>query len=216
MLRGRRSVFVLLSVTTLALGAIVVACSEGNPPAASEGADGTHFETVDSGSGRETGPTTDGDAGDAGDAAADADLGSCLGDVAVDAGDGGTTCAGDCASHCVAIGKNYRVGVAETAVACVRALGSCSDVTQVRSCVDLALERACPSPTATGYCTPLVTACDPNAGGDGSNISERGCESYASALSPTGRGVFSGCIAKQVDAGTCAAGIIDCAEAIRE
>lgn len=152
----------------------------------------------------------DGDAGDAGPA--------CL-DERLDGGpEPSTKCpkTGPCAAACERLVPRYKAGVATAAATCIANLRSCTSAAEVLPCVDLALGRACADPTATPYCTPLVTACDPNAGGVGSVISQDGCVSFASGMSPSGRAAFASCIQSKIASGTCAKDVGSCADEIRQ
>ncbi len=214
---GRRAIFLFLVTTTLACGVIAVGCSDSHPPGASDGNGGTHFETVDGG--ERDGATTSDAATDGGDAASDTGF-PCLDDtsVTIDGGAGTTDCPKipSCSAYCARIATRYKRGVAQTAVDCITKLGTCADPYEPRNCVDLALGRACGDATAKTYCTPLVTACDPNAGGAGSNITESDCEVLASAMTSTGRMDLASCLQGQITAGTCPNGAVMCTTSIRE
>lgn len=143
-----------------------------------------------------------------------ADAKPCLGDTA-DGGAPASKCptTGACAASCARVANHYRAGVAEAAIACVNK--SCTSVASLSLCVDSALAEACPEGTAASYCRPLVTACDPDAGGIGSTISQEGCESFANGLSAAGRSVFASCLQAKITAGTCARENAACADEIR-
>jgi len=156
------------------------------------------------------------------DSGRDADAGDasppCL-DERLDGGpEPSTKCpkTGPCAAACERLVPRYKAGVATAAATCIANLRSCTSAAEVLPCVDLALGRACADPTATPYCTPLVTACDPNAGGVGSVISQDGCVSFASGMSPSGRAAFASCIQSKIASGTCAKDVGSCADEIRQ
>jgi hypothetical protein len=86
----------------------------------------------------------------------------------------------------------------------------------VFTCVDTAAGMACADPTSKGYCGALVKPCDPNAGGAGSNIDEQGCELLTNGMSSSGRSAFAGCLQSKIDAGTCPAEVVNCADEIRQ
>ena len=198
----------------------VVACSADKP----QGAVSSSSGVPSSSSG---GPTLDAASSDAdadagvlpdADATADAPLGNtCLGDDPVQAG-GFPTCpdSGDCAPYCNDIVAHYRLGLAQVAVACLSKLSSCADTVDVNLCVDKALDRACKDTSSVGYCSPLVTPCDPNAGGPSSLIDELGCETFGNGLSPSGRDVLATCIQAKISAGTCPSDVRLCTDAIRQ
>ncbi len=167
------------------------------------------------------------DALDAGSQPQFSDDGSCLDDRPAPTIDGGfqgsddaglPTCptTGTCATHCNNIVARYKLGVAQVAVSCLRRLPSCSDVLDVRLCVDNALMGACRDNSAASACAPLVRPCDPNAGGPGSIIDDNGCEAFMRGLNPTGRGALASCIQNKIDAGTCASQVDQCTDQIRE
>lgn len=115
-----------------------------------------------------------------------------------------TSCPGTpCADTCTKAAQNYRVGVAQTAIACLSKLGTCSGA-PVINCNVAAIDATCADPTAKTFCTSLVSACDPNAGQPGSVITEEDCERFVSALSATGRTTFRTCLETKTSAGTCA------------
>lgn len=202
---------------------MVAACSSADRPPAT-GAASSSGVSSSGGSSGDAATSTDGGADaaplDAGDASTDAGIIPCYGDTPL-TGDGGAlplecTSSSSCAAHCLSIKDHYRVAVAQVAIACIRKLPSCTDLNDVRACVDQGLGNACAQTTSAGYCKPLVTACDPMAGGAGSNIDEAGCERFAHALSAAGRDAFSTCLQSKITAGTCAVEVITCANQIRE
>ncbi len=154
------------------------------------------------------------------DADADAEARDCLSNSLADAG--GLGCPAACADRCQRIAARYILGVAEAAHACIRRLESCSEDGEVIPCVDEAMLRACPSPTAPAACGTAVAACDPDAldGGQfagGGSITLEGCAVFASALSDTGRADYLGCLQRATDAGDCAtSGSAACADEIRQ
>ena len=145
------------------------------------------------------------------------EAGACLGD-APPAADAGVACSasGPCSEACQRITSSYKAAVARAAIECIAALPSCEVTADVVPCVDQALQRACPDPTSAGFCAPLVTACDPNAGDAGSAISLAGCELFANGLSSAGRTTFAACIEDKINQGTCPAEIASCADSIRQ
>lgn len=217
-LRTKRLAFLVVG---LSVGIIAVACSDGSYPAASSGNGG-----VDASSG---GPIERGDAardayaeaGDAGDAGADAnspfDGGGCLGDEPVQAG-GLPPCptSGDCAESCKAVAANLRLGLAQVALSCILKLPSCADDLRVKLCVDSVVTRACGDSTSATFCAPLVTPCDPNAGGQGALIDEASCQALGNALSAKGKGAYTGCVQSMIDAGTCVTDVPLCLDVIRK
>ena len=110
---------------------------------------------------------------------------------------------GTCVGNCNDVVARYKLGVAQVAVTCMRQLPDCSNVLDVRLCVENALAAACQDTTAPGACAPLVLPCDPKAGMFGSLIDENGCEGLVRGLNPTGRGVLTTCVQNKIDAGTC-------------
>jgi hypothetical protein len=149
---------------------------------------------------------------DAGDA--DADAPECLDDeLAPESGP--VVCPSNaCNSACNRIAGHYRGGVGQAIVACIDALSPCTESALVVPCTDQALARACSDPTSTGYCAPLVAACDPrDAGG---MITLEGCKTFANGLSASGRSTFAACIEAKIDAGNCATEVGACADEIRQ
>jgi hypothetical protein len=136
-------------------------------------------------------------------------------DAGVDAGDTSCPETGACSAECAAVRDHYKLGVAQVAIRCIKGLPSCDEPADVRSCVDKALLAACPDSTATTYCEGLVPACDPNAGGPGSQIDQKGCEAIANGLTASGRATFSNCVNAKIEAGTCPTEVALCADAIR-
>lgn len=123
---------------------------------------------------------------------------------------------GTCITYCNDVVAHYKLGVAQVAVTCMRKLPDCSNLLDVRLCVESGLMQACPDTTAPGACAPLVLPCDPNAGGLGSLIDENGCESFMRGLSPTGRGALASCIGSKIEAGTCANEVVECTDQIQQ
>ncbi len=205
------------------VGVVFAACSSADRPPATGAASSSGTNSSGGSSGDAATPSdaaSDAASVDAGDAATDAGVIPCYGDTPL-TGDGGAlplecTSSSSCAAHCLAVRDHYRVAVAQVAIACIRKLSSCSDPNDVRACVDQGIGNACSQATSAGYCKPLVTACDPAAGGAGSNIDEAGCERFAHALSTGGRDAFTTCLQSKIEAGTCPVEVITCANQIRE
>lgn len=201
----------------------LAACSSRQPPPAAS-------EAQDAGSPRSDGAADasaldDANAADAeadaeADAAADGPANDCLGDTLtpVDGGDASIVCpsSGACSAACGRIVDRYKAGVAQAAVDCILALPSCTSSADVAPCVDSALTRACLDPTSPGYCAPLVTPCDSDAGQVGSMITEHRCEWFANGLADAGRTALATCIHDKITAGTCAAEVGACADEIRQ
>lgn len=212
-------------------GESVVACSSDRP-APSGGTTGGGTGDVDgSTAGRDALADSSGQRDGSADAADDrppfSDDGACLDDKPAPTIDGGfkggneagvpicpTT--GTCATYCDDIVSHYKLGLAQVAVTCILQLPSCSNVIDVNLCVDNALGASCKDTSSSGYCTPLVKPCDPNAGAPGSLIDEPGCESFANGLSPSGRSSLSTCIQSKIEAGTCPSDVHLCTDQIRQ
>lgn len=211
-------------VATLSIDLAMIGCSSDKPPAGS-GTTGTDaaLSPIDATSSRDGGKDADGSS-DATDE--EFVFTGCLDDKpAPDAGvDSGVDASappvcptsGDCSAVCDHIVDHYKLGVAQVAVSCLLKLPSCASKFDVFVCVDSATGIACKDPTSKAFCTPLVTACDPNAGGPGSNIDEGGCELVASSLSSSGRSALASCIQSKTDAGTCPADVLVCTDDIRQ
>lgn len=211
-------------VATISIDLAMIGCSSDKPPAGS-GTTGTDaaLNPNDANTSRDGGRDADGSS-DATDE--QFVFTGCLDDKP--APDGGTEAgvdasappvcpsSGDCSAICGHIVDHYKLGVAQVAVACLLKLPSCSVMTDVFVCVDSATGIACKDPTSKGYCTPLITACDPNAGGPGSNIDQVGCELVANGLSPSGRSALASCFQSKTDAGTCPADVLVCTDDIRQ
>lgn len=216
LVRSRRAIF-LGAITTLSIEAATLGCSSDKPPPASS------TTKTDAGPNTDATPSSDSgqDASDANDAAVDqlVNNGTCLDDQPAPT-DGGVAPAcpstGTCSAFCAHILDHYKLGVAQVAITCLLKLSSCSTTTDVIACVDAALGQACADPTSKGYCTPLVKACDPNAGGAGSSIDEQGCESFANGFSSSGRTAFTSCLQSKIDVGTCPTEVVTCADEIRQ
>jgi len=215
--RSRRAIL-FGAITALAFDAALLGCSSDKPKAASVTPTDRDAEPN-----ADATPSKDGgrDANDAADAPVDPviDAGPCLDDKPAPT-DGGAApvcpTSGTCSAICDRIVDHYKLGVAQVAVTCILKLSSCSIPTDVMACVDGALGRACVDSTSKGYCTPLVKACDPNAGGPGSSIDEAGCESFANGFSSSGRTAFATCLQSKIDVGTCPTEVVACADEIRQ
>lgn len=224
---GRLSLFLIVAACSVEL--TLVACSSDHPAGAGDDpaqsmTDSEARVTIeieasanppDAMSTIDDAGTTPADAGDDGEAEPSF---VCLDDTAL-VTEGGTPAdacpdSPTCSTYCNNVHAHYKLGVAQAAIACILNLSSCSTPSDVKLCVSNALARACVDATSKGYCTPLVMSCDPNAGGPGSNIDESGCESLASAFSAAGRSMFDACLQAKTDAGTCAAEVGGCADAM--
>ena len=131
---------------------------------------------------------------------------ACLGDTAPDR-DGGFDCSMTVCS-CASYTTNYRAAVADFINSCVLSLPTCES-TDTRPCVEQALAKTCADPTATTFCTPLVTLCAGNAGDGGlAPLTQAACETLATGLSTAGRTLLTTCLT----AGTanCVADPADC------
>lgn len=222
LVRARHAIL-LGAVATISLDLVMMGCSSDRPPAGGGATNTDAAVTPDATQPRDAGQDADGSSD-----AADGQVvsGPCLDDnpAPTDGGtDGGAdgsaapVCPpGPCSVICANIVAHYKLGVAQVAVACLLDLPSCAVPTDVFACVDMALGMACADPTSTGYCTPLVKACDPNAGGPGANIDQAGCESFAHGMSSSGRSAFAGCLQSKIDGGTCPAEVVVCADDIRQ
>lgn len=227
-----RRLVLLGAVAFVALDVLLVACSDELPPGAGSSSGDSPIDA----SRPEAAPTNEGgsfggDASDGGtvpdDGGGGTDTGAvdtgppftCIDDrpLVVDGGTAPSSCPGSasCSGYCDRIRMNYKLGVAQDAIQCLVALPSCANQAQVLGCVDRAVDKACTDGTTKGYCTPLVTACDPNAGQPGSNIDQAGCEALAKGLGDAGRGTFATCVDGKTDAGTCPNEVGVCSEAVR-
>ena len=215
-----RSLLVVTTAGALVGGLLAFGCSDDAPPM-QEGDPGAQLGAIDGGP-REA--SSDGASladADASDGATDPDILACVDDADV-RGAGGASAPlacpdiASCSGLCGRVAARFKRGVAQTAIACLRELGTCGDANATRGCVARAHARACADATSAGYCGPLVTACDPNAGGAGSNISQADCERVASALSASGRSTLKTCMEAQVSSGTCASDVGDCFRALEE
>jgi len=216
----------LFGASVVGGAALVFGCSSSDRPGASAGTAG--FDAAPPVEGSVLADTGgDRDIADAGSDRQFSDDGHCLNDLPAPTIDGGFTggddagipiCSttGTCVAYCNDIVAHYKLGVAQVAVTCMRQLPDCSQVVDVRLCVQNALMAACQDTTAPAACTPLVKPCDPNAGGLGSLIDENGCEAIMRGLNPTGRGALASCIHGKIDAGTCASEIAQCTDQIQQ
>ena len=208
------------ALATLGVDLVLFGCSSSDKPGYTsgipDGAPGTVPEAAAPGDGAVA--DGDGDAGP-GDATTDPIVnGPCLGDkpAALDGGASDCSASATCSAICARVLDHYKLGVAQTAIACLVALPSCSTASDVHACVDKALGNACADPAAAGYCTTIVKACDPNAGDAGSNIDQQGCVSIANGLSASGRTTFKDCLQSKIEAGTCPAEVVTCANEVRQ
>jgi hypothetical protein len=227
--RGRRrrttkTAWLAIAIGTSALSILVISCSDDKPPGSSGSTTGlpqTEGGASSSGSlsdgGLSDGAQRDGEPNIPID---DASILPCLDDnaVTIDGGAGPMACPSpaSCTANCASIKDHYKLGIAQTAIDCISKLANCTNQGQVRNCVDRALGRACKDTSSAGYCTPLVTSCDPMAGQPGSNIDQEGCMRFANGLTASGRSAFSACIQSKVSAGTCPTEVITCANQIRQ
>lgn len=215
-----RSVLLVTTAGALVGGLLALGCSDDAPPT-QEGDPTAQPGVSDSGL-REAATDAASDAGGGiADGATEPNILACVddGDLRVDGGASAPLACADiasCSGLCERVATRFKRGVAQAAIACLRDLGACGDANAARSCVARALGRACADTTAAGYCRPLVTACDPNAGGAGSNISQADCERFASSLSASGRNTLKICMDAQVSGGTCASDVVDCFRALEE
>ncbi|MBX3261163.1 MAG: hypothetical protein KIS78_19305 [Labilithrix sp.] len=209
----------VLAGALLALAGATAACSTSKPPGADFGGGGT--DTGPPGSGASDDASDDAGAEDAGapDAPPDAGDAACLGDDLEpdDAGTKAIDCpeTGPCSEACARVVSHYRPGVAQYAARCAAALPSCESPFDMIPCVDQAVARACSEPTSSAYCKALVSACDPDAGGPMSGISEQGCVMLANGLGAAGRATFKACLDDKIASGTCAQEVVACADEIR-
>lgn len=183
-----RARFLLL--TTALSAATAVAISATGCTLKSEASDGGSTPTT---------PTNDSGSDGAPDAASDGytadsatgDGGACLDDTGL-----APTCEGantSCTATCEHYLTTFKKDVARAIAGCIVALPSCEGATlEVTDCVQNALARACPDPTAEGFCEPLATTCN----GDGSStaFSKSDCTDVATGLSKAGRTQLSGCV----------------------
>ncbi|MBX3214125.1 MAG: hypothetical protein KF850_18975 [Labilithrix sp.] len=207
------------TVAAFALAGVTAACSTSQPSGVDYGGSPTPSGSSDA--------SRDATQADASDAAADdatapdatPDAGPCVRDDLApdDAGAKEIVCptTGPCSEACDRVVAHYRPGVAQVAARCVAALPSCESPLDVIPCVDQAVASACADPSSPTYCKPLVSACDPDAGGPMSAISEEGCVMLANGLSDAGRAAFQSCLDDKIASGTCALEVVECADEIR-
>ena len=211
--RARRAIL-LGAFATLSVELTMMGCSSDKPAATTNATDGSSAgDAVPS----NDAALVDGDA--AGDAAVDQLVnGPCWDDkpAPIDASaTPGCPSSATCSAICEHVVDHYKLGVAQVAIACLVALPSCSTQSDVYACVDKALGNACADPAAPAYCTSIVKACDPNAGGLGSSIDQQGCVTFANGFSAAGRSTFAGCLQSKIEAGTCPTEVVTCADEIR-
>lgn len=100
------------------------------------------------------------------------------------------TCAGFpfVAAKCASYTQNLKPKVAETALACLRALSAKSrcDACAVYACGDRAMKSSCPDPTAATECRAWKARCP--------SLSLDVCDRYVSALTPVGRTKMRTCM----------------------
>jgi hypothetical protein len=211
-------VILIGAVATSFLELTLFGCSSSDKPGYGSSSSSGSPSTPSEGGAQGDGAAADGDGGP-GDATTDPIVnGPCLDDKPAPLDGGAPDCGASatCGAICARVSDHYKLGVAQTAIACLVALPSCSTASDVRSCVDKALGNACTDSTSAAYCTSIVKACDPNAGGFGSNISQQGCLSLANGFSASGRSTFKGCLQGKIEAGTCPAEVVTCADDIRQ
>lgn len=129
----------------------------------------------------------------------------CLGDAAApDAESLPTSCpSSPCSARCTKIAASYRLGIAQSAVACIAGLASC-DHYDARNCVGAVLERVCIDDSYQTTCTDLMTACAPTLDDPEKSAAIDSCMDILSALSNDGRAAWTSCIQQKTMAGTCA------------
>ena len=147
------------------------------------------------------------EAGDGGDASA------CLTDDGV-----APTCEGldvSCQAACAGYLANYKKGVARDITACLLKLPTCEGAsTEIASCVQGALGRACDDPSTTSFCTPFVMSCGGDGGDGGPQSLDLGeCKDVATGLNSAGRAAFTSCVTEGT-AGYCIASPTSCIDAI--
>lgn len=229
---SNRRVFARTALVLFASALCILACSsDDRPVGAVTGTTTSSTSSGSTGSSSSSGSATDGggdgslsDASSSGSSSgtpdATVEAGTpCVGDVPITK-DGGTlpsSCpdSASCSARCTKIAQNFRIGLAQSGIACLRGLSSCDDTPAVFRCLTAMIGLACTDSTATTFCSPLVTACDPNAGGEGSLISTESCASFVSALTPEGRATFKTCMDGKIGAGTCATDVGDCFAALQ-
>ncbi|MBX3200955.1 MAG: hypothetical protein KF894_22640 [Labilithrix sp.] len=203
----------------LALAGAAAACSTSHPSGVDYGTSPAPSDSSDASRDAAEADASDAEADDAAAPDATPDAGPCVRDDLApdDAGAKEIVCptTGPCAEACDRVVARYRPGVAQVAARCVAALPSCESPLDVIPCVDQAVASACADPSSTAYCKPLVSACDPDAGGPMSAISEQGCVMLANGLSDAGRAAFKSCLDDKIASGTCAMEVIECADEIR-
>lgn len=139
-----------------------------------------------------------------------ADGGACLDDTGP-----APTCTGaadpTCKTVCDSLTASYKNGVARAIGDCILQLPSCEGPPDLfDACVYGALAKACPDPTAEGYCTPLSTACVEDGGA--TTLTNAACVKVAQALTPAGRTSFESCIhGNTPDTTVCVADPLRCA-----
>jgi len=105
---------------------------------------------------------------------------------------------GECQAACDEFAAAYKKGVSAEIRKCLTA-NICESGTA--PCVDKALAKACADPTASAFCTPLVTGCKAANGAD--TITQASCESVAKGLNADGRTTFTSCMETQGNCGDC-------------
>lgn len=193
-----------LLLTTALSAATAVASAASGCSSTSDAKDGGTTTTT---------PTPEAGGTDASTAdASTADANACLDDTGL-----APTCQGSssdvtCASTCNALTAHYKMGVARAIGDCIMQLPACEGaINQIDSCVQSALEKACPDPTAEGYCTPLSMACADD--GAATTLTQADCLNVARALTTQGRTSFEACVhgnSADADVNYCVAAPLGC------
>ena len=107
--------------------------------------------------------------------------------------------------ECVAATQNFKPRVAETATDCIRSISPIAlcDAMHTYDCLDAALMRGCPDPTADAACKRMTQVC-PQA-----KLSD--CRRYLSGMNATGRDAMVKCMS---DPDYCSYGLHSCVEGL--
>lgn len=106
--------------------------------------------------------------------------------------------AGECQAPCDNFAADYKKGLSADIRKC---LTTAICMGSTATCADKALAKACADPTATTFCTPMVSGCKGANAAD--PITQASCEVVAKGLTATGRDVLKNCFENQASCGDC-------------
>ena len=107
---------------------------------------------------------------------------------------------GDCQEACDNFAGDYKKGLSADIRKCLTDAICLADTS---TCSNAALAKACADPTATTFCTPMVSGC--KASNPADTITQASCETLAKGLTSSGRANLQSCFETDSDCGGCLA-----------